>query len=180
MIRIIEDENISCNGDDTFTDKCHFATTPTLGEFVEYLLSHKMDEWGTVFANSTVLLGYRHGAITGAHPELDDMLCRSIKLLWKTGGWGSMDYRIEFCDEACQDIQESPTHCNDVYYVFGRWENFNDFPYYVTHEDKESIYEFSSKDEAMAFVADKINENVNISWAICRSKPTITVNPKLH
>lgn len=45
-------------------------------------------------------------------------------------------------------------------------------PFYVERNGNIQVEEFKTKEEALAFISKKVEENVNISWALCKSYPT--------
>lgn len=65
----------------------------------------------------------------------------------------------------------------NTYYVIGRWEIYENFPYYATKNGEPQIYSFENIQDAIDFIKTKIIENVNISWAISRSFPKVKANP---
>lgn len=58
-----------------------------------------------------------------------------------------------------------------TFYVIGRWEIY-DYPFYVESNGDIQVKEFKTKEEALAFISKKVEENVNISWALSKSYPT--------
>ena len=63
------------------------------------------------------------------------------------------------------------TSCAEpTFYVIGRWEIY-DYPFYVERNGDIQVKEFKTKEEALSFISKKVEENVNISWALSKSYP---------
>ena len=65
---------------------------------------------------------------------------------------------------------ENTTCAETTIYETGRRENY-DYHYYVESTGKLQVEEFKTKEEALAFISKNVEENVNISWALCKSYP---------
>lgn len=64
----------------------------------------------------------------------------------------------------------NPSCAEPTFYVIGRWEIY-DYPFYVEMNGDIQVKEFKTKEEALAFISKKVEENVNISWALSKSYP---------
>lgn len=64
----------------------------------------------------------------------------------------------------------NPSCAEPTFYAIGRWEIY-DYPFYVERNGNIQVEEFKTKEEALAFISKKVEENVNISWALCKSYP---------
>lgn len=64
----------------------------------------------------------------------------------------------------------NPSCEKPTFYVIGRWE-ICDYPFYVERNGDIQVKEFKTKEEALAFISKKVEENINISWALSKSYP---------
>lgn len=64
----------------------------------------------------------------------------------------------------------NPSCAEPTFYVIGRWEIY-DYPFYVERNGDIQVIEFKTKEEALSFISKKVEENVNISWALSKSYP---------
>ena len=71
-----------------------FETNPTLEEFVDWLLTKQVKEWGYVFGNN-FCIEYSLGNIVKLCDNYNEIKNKKISLHRMDGGWSRMDYTIK-------------------------------------------------------------------------------------
>ena len=94
-IKIIKTEFEGTSGDCISHYKAKFEKNPTLGEFVDWILTNRKGEWGYI-GKRALCIEYRCGKITCNHEQFEEHKNKKIRLLRMDGGWSRMDYTIEF------------------------------------------------------------------------------------
>ncbi|MCQ2166395.1 MAG: hypothetical protein MJY49_03050 [Bacteroidales bacterium] len=80
----------------THYDSPRFEASPTLGDFLDWLLSCKTGEWGSVYESPRFKrFEYRWGKIV-CDSFTQEERNRHIELCRADGGWSCMDYTIQF------------------------------------------------------------------------------------
>lgn len=91
-----------CEGGDCISHyNASFKESPTLEEFVQYIITEKSNEWGYINLDKWYnrILEYRRGKIVSTTKEYEDNKDRRIVLRQMDGGWTAMDYTIEFAKD---------------------------------------------------------------------------------
>lgn len=97
-IRIIQKYRFTAGDAISYYD-AKFIKNPTLDDFVQWLITNNSDEWGTVRTESTIgapIVEYKRGRVTMFCEDYESLKNKTISLTMKFGGWGMMDYVIEF------------------------------------------------------------------------------------
>lgn len=86
-------------GDETCSYKFDLMSDNiTLQEFINFLLTHKSDEWGYLCdEQGERFLEYRWGRLLSC--SIKDTSIKIERIGSARGGWSSMDYRIKFIKE---------------------------------------------------------------------------------
>lgn len=83
-IKIIATSTPRTGGDCITHYKAKFEENPTLGEFVEWILTQNSGEWGDIYVSTGYskirILGYRYGVIVSEEPEYYNNADKTIEL----------------------------------------------------------------------------------------------------
>ena len=83
---------------------------PTLGEFLNWILTEKSGEWGEIedyghdnpellpYKFPKKIVEYKWGKIVSLCDDYEQLKDKTIELIKMDGGWSRMDYTIKFID----------------------------------------------------------------------------------